>query len=59
MFYFFKLFLAVFHLSDTAVCEMSACMGDADYHNYQDDEYGYPDHFVLLTCKRCGKRFRI
>jgi len=50
-------FLAVFHLSERAVCEMSK--GHRDYHDYHDSVEGYPDHFVPLTCKRCGKQFYI
>lgn len=30
-----------------------------DYHDYHDSEHGQPDHFVPLTCKRCGKDFWI
>lgn len=52
-----KMFLAKFHLSDDAVCEMS--FGNRDYHDYQDSEEGLPDHFVTLHCKRCGKGFYI
>ncbi len=55
-----KWFLARFHLSDDAVCELSAGCGLwNDYHDYQDDVQGFPDHFVELTCKRCGKQFVI
>lgn len=55
-----KLFLAFFRLSPAAVCEMSVGYGPhEDFHDYPDTEHGYPDHFVLLTCKRCGKRFYI
>lgn len=53
-------FLAYFRLSDTAICEMS--QGREwynDYHDYPDDIQGTPDHFVLMTCKRCGKGFKI
>lgn len=53
-------FLARFHLSSRAVCEMSRGLGPReDYHDYQDDIHGTPDHFFLLTCKRCGKNFYI
>lgn len=52
-----KWFLARFHLSDSAVCEMSEGRGMNDYHDYQDDVRGVPDHFSILTCKRCGKDF--
>lgn len=55
-----RLFLARFHLSDSAVCEMSADRGPHnDYHDYHDTEDRYPDHFSVLTCKRCGKKFII
>lgn len=50
-------FLAFFHLSDAAVCEMSS--GKRDYHDYHDDEQGQPWHFIELECKRCRKRFYI
>jgi hypothetical protein len=53
-------FLARFRLSDSAVCEMSRGRGlHDDYHDYPDDEYGEPAHFVTLRCKRCGKEFTI
>ncbi len=53
-------FLARFHLSDAAVCELSCGLETwNDYHDYQDDAAGQPDHFVTLTCKRCGKPFTI
>ena len=52
-----KWFLAKFHLSDAAVCELSAGRGPwEDYHDYPDDIIGTPSHFVELTCKRCGKK---
>lgn len=55
-----KWFLARFHLSDTAVCELSAGLGShEDYHDYQDSEEGEPWHFIELTCKRCKKTFYI
>lgn len=51
-------FLAKFRLNMQAVCEQSAGLGPhEDYHDYPDDIYGTPAHFVLMTCKRCGKRF--
>ena len=51
-------FLARFHLSDKAVCEMSDGLSMfADYHDYQDTIAGQPFHFVELECKRCGKKF--
>lgn len=53
-------FLARFRLSNYAICEMSRGLGEHnDYHDSDDDIYGYPMHFVLMTCKRCGKRFYI
>jgi len=55
-----KWFLARFRLDMDAVCEMSRGRGLCDdFHDYPDDEYGEPDHFVTLTCKRCGKEFSI
>jgi hypothetical protein len=51
-------FLAYFRLSKKAVCEMSQGRGPFDdYHDYPDDEFGLPAHFVPLVCKRCGKKF--
>ncbi len=53
-------FLARFHLSDAAVCEMSRGREKwNDFHDYGDSEDGYPDHFDVLTCKRCRKPFVI
>jgi hypothetical protein len=53
-------FLARFHLSDAAVCEMSRGRGlHDDYHDYDDDVIGAPLHFCVLKCKRCGKEFMI
>ena len=52
-------FLAFFHLSDTAVCQMSAGRGLCDFHDYDDDVVGEPAHFITLCCKRCGKSFTI
>jgi len=53
-----KWFLARFHLSELAVCEMSKGLGPADdYHDYPDDVLGTPCHFVTMRCKRCGKEF--
>ena len=56
---FTRWFLAYFRLDLDAVCELSRGMGDHDYHDYVDDIHGQPDHFVHLTCIRCGKKFRI
>lgn len=52
-------FLAYYRLNDKAVCTMSAGMGEVDYHDYHDTAEEFPDHFAVLTCKRCGKKFRI
>jgi hypothetical protein len=52
-------FLAMFRLSLKAVCEESASMGSCDFHDYTDAVEGSPSHMVLLTCKRCGKKFYI
>lgn len=41
------------------VCEASRDLGPYDYHDYPDSVEGYPDHFVLLMCRRCGKEFYI
>lgn len=55
-----KWFLAYFRLNSAAVCEMSRGLpANADYHDYPDDEIGYPAHFANLRCKRCGKVFTI
>lgn len=58
---FCKWVLAFFHLSDAAVCELSAGRGlFDDFHDYQDDpDAGEPWHFVARQCKRCGKWFYI
>lgn len=53
-------FLARFRLNLQVVCEESWELGPHDdYHDYYDDVHGEPAHFVLLTCKRCGKQFYI
>ncbi len=53
-------FLARFRLNMQVVCEESAGLDEhTDYHDYDDDELGTPDHMVLMMCKRCGKRFYI
>lgn len=54
-----KLFLAYFRLSPTAVCEMSAGKGICDFHDYPDSVEGEPWHMVELECKRCHKKFMI
>ena len=52
-------FLVFYHLSDSAVCEMSKGRGPHDdYHDYQDGD-GIPVHFKACNCKRCGKEFFI
>ncbi len=55
----YRRFLAVTRLSPSAVCELSAGMGDEDYHDYPDDTHGQPHFFGEMHCKRCGKTFRI
>lgn len=52
-------FLARFRLSLKAVCELSKDKGVIDWHDYPDSIEGEPWHMVLLTCKRCGKKFFI
>jgi len=55
-----RTFLAYFRLSKSAVCEMSAGLGEWDcYHDYWDTQDKVPSHFGTLTCERCGKEFRI
>lgn len=55
-----KWFLARFHLSQVAVCEMSVGHGlYDDYHDYEDTKHGIPLHFTILQCKHCGKEFCI
>lgn len=57
---YWRLFLAYFRFDLSAVCEMSRGRGEYDdFHDYPDDEYGLPWHFMELRCKRCGKSFRI
>jgi hypothetical protein len=60
-----RMFLAMFRLSNRAVCEQSVGRDEySDYHDYpdskehQDDNYGAV-HFYRYTCKRCGKGFYI
>ena len=53
-----KWFLAFFHLSDKAICEMSVGKGMwDDYHDYPDSTESRPNHFTTQICKRCGKSF--
>lgn len=60
MSWYWRLLLARFRLSKSAVCEMSAGKGTFDdYHDYPDSIYGQPWHFIDHTCKRCGKKFAI
>lgn len=51
--------LATLRLNKAAVCIMSQDKGVVDYHDYPDDAEGFPDHFTILKCKRCGKEFTI
>lgn len=53
-----KLFLARFRFSETAVCEMSL-YSDWDFHDYHDSTTPEPWHFYKHTCARCGKQFGI
>lgn len=56
----YRWFLARFRLNLQVVCEESVGLGPhEDYHDYGDDVLGTPDHFVEMTCKRCGKHFYI
>jgi hypothetical protein len=52
-------FLAVTRLSPAAVCELSATMGQYDYHDAPDDRSAPPWFFGELRCSRCGKAFRV
>lgn len=55
-----KLFLATFRLSKSAVCEMSR--GEHDFHDYPDsNDFIKPRavHFYTYRCARCGKPFQI
>ena len=54
------LLLARFRLSKSTVCLMS--QGRApheDFHDYPDSADKFPDHFAVMTCERCGKKFTI
>lgn len=55
-----RLFLAYWRLSESAICEMSVGR-DAfnDFHDYPDDADGIPWHWGELKCKCCGKVFQI
>lgn len=45
-------------MTQKEICEFSKGLPkDRDYHDYPDDIYGSPCHFVDLKCKRCGKFF--
>jgi len=56
----YRWFLARFRLNLLVVCEESAGLSPhEDCHDYPDDEYGEPWHFVEMTCVRCGKKFFI
>lgn len=53
-------FLARHRLDLVLVCELSRARGSYDdYHDYPDSIEEFPDHFIPLTCKRCGKSFFI
>lgn len=53
-------FLATFRLSESAICEMSAGLGVADYHDYPDEsDLAPPMHGYTYHCQRCGKAFII
>lgn len=55
-----RIFLATFRLSNSAICEMSAGMGLADYHDYPDEnDLAAPMHEHTYHCDRCGKAFTI
>ena len=55
-----KWFLAVWHISDKAVCEMSVGKSLwSDFHDYTDADVKVPMHFYRYTCERCGKEFVI
>jgi hypothetical protein len=54
---FIKRCIALWHLSDSVVCEMST--NGKDYHDYRDATLDDPLHFFTYVCKRCGKRFVI
>lgn len=50
--------LARYRLDLKAVCEMSQGRGPHDdFHDFSDDEYFRPYHFILLRCRRCKKEF--
>ena len=56
--YYMRWLLAYFRISKKAVCEMSKGLGmHNDFHDYPDDVVGTPSHFVIMTCRRCGKLF--
>lgn len=48
---------ALFRVSKRLVCEESRDMGLSDLHDFPDSIEGEPWHMVVLTCKRCGKKF--
>jgi hypothetical protein len=52
--------LARLRLSQRAICEESRGRGlYDDFHDYPDTADGLPWHFADLTCRHCGKIFRI
>jgi hypothetical protein len=65
----FRVAVAALRLNKRIVCEESANLGRVeaegsgrkatDFHDYPDSKEKTPDHFVFLTCERCGKRFTI
>lgn len=50
-------FLAWSRLSESAVCEESAGMGDYDFHDWPDGTANQPWHMYRHVCRRCGKEF--
>jgi hypothetical protein len=60
LFHMWRLALAWFRLSPSAVCEMSAGRDlHNDFHDYPDGEAGEPWHMYTHRCRRCGKEFTI
>ena len=52
--------LARLRWSQRAICEESQGRGlYDDFHDYPDTVHGEPWHFTDLTCRHCGKQFRI
>jgi hypothetical protein len=42
-----------------AICEISRSLGLNDLHTWRDSDIGTPWVHGILTCKRCGKPFRV